>query len=81
MIESSVLNPIAELLVVVSMIPALILFTLKTTGDRSVVPMKLVEGFIPPLPVKLQPLANTIVCQLGVAEDPIFTINWFFTES
>jgi hypothetical protein len=33
------------------------LFTLKSSGCASVVPMKFVAGLVPALPVRLQPLA------------------------
>jgi len=79
--ESSALKPNEVLFVMVSTYPERTLFTLMIKGLVSVVPIKFVAQSTPEFPDKLHPLEATMVCQLGVAGVPIFTINWFFIVS
>src|ERR1700730_8602561 len=50
-------------------------------GFASVVPMKSFAGLIPAFPFMFHPLLATMVCQSGTDGVPMFTINWFLTES
>src|SRR5450432_2511401 len=61
--------------------PAQLLLILNINGCASVVPINFFTVSVPPLPVSDQPLPATIVCQLGAAAVPIFTIRRFLAES